>query len=236
MIRASALDEECERELEREEEQEEEEEIQVPKKDPRSEIDWGLDKCLEAMEFNLGDHILNLPKAVKKHLLPVNLSTICWDGHSDWGTSTVLLTTNFFKTLASSSQLSMYLRRVDTFIIAASGNVLLISNREAEELLEWEFEQSYDFSRLMHSSYACREHASLMDQRSHPRLPISEGILSRLQLFNGETQYCTEDRRKAVQSILSSPASRAAALLLPGLRGLDRFVPASHLFEICKEM
>ena len=227
----SLLDEECERELEREEEQEEEEENEVPREVPHQERDWDFAKFLVLSNQRshmqaMGSKAYDLSAAVETFLLPKKLTSISWDGGKDQ--LPVLLTRNFLRTLKSSKQLSRYLRQVDPFVVLQDGEILIISDREADELLEWEFNNKLDTSRL--KSYASKH----KDVWSKLRTKFNN-MLGRIQLFNGETMFGSNARRLEIKKLLPTREARDAAIEMIGIRGLDRFLQGSDLAEICRE-
>ncbi|GIL51274.1 hypothetical protein Vafri_7113, partial [Volvox africanus] len=128
---ATAGDEECERELE-EEEEEEEVERQVPAVKAARESDWNYATGLKASsvaDLDAAAALKPLSDAVVT-LEPKSLSDISWS-------SAVWCTRNFLNTAASSpntAELNQYLRPVGALVLFASGDVLLVSEREADQL------------------------------------------------------------------------------------------------------
>ncbi|GIL75394.1 hypothetical protein Vretifemale_5196 [Volvox reticuliferus] len=129
---AAAGDEECERELEEEEEQEQEVERQVPAVMAAPESDWKYATGLTAnsvTDLDAAAVLTRLSDAVAT-LGPRSLSDISWS-------SAVWCTRNFLMAAASShntAELNQYLRPVGTLVLFASGEVLLVSEREADQL------------------------------------------------------------------------------------------------------
>ena len=124
---------------------------------------------------------------------------------------------------------------VDQFVVLSSGDVLLISDREADELLEWELEKRHESiaTRLNHISYSCNEQLnSLMNVQD---VLMSNNILGRIQLFNGETMFGSKARCLEIKQILSTKNARAAIIAFVGNRGLDLYLPGSELIKICEE-
>jgi hypothetical protein len=50
-----------------------------------------------------------------------------------------------------------------------------------------------------------------------------------LQLFNGDTAYCTEEQKARLQQMMASPRAKLAALKIPVMRGLQFMVSHSDL-------
>ncbi len=130
-------DEECERELELEREVEEEEEMEIPQLKPLLEVDWDLNSVFAtvsptALPAEAGVH--SLASFVNQRLTPKTLSRIQWSGK-------VFGTHNFFQSVqhasgATVTSLNYYLRPIDVIIRFPSGEILLVSDREADELLK----------------------------------------------------------------------------------------------------
>ncbi|GLC35648.1 hypothetical protein PLESTM_000350400 [Pleodorina starrii] len=137
----AADDEECERELEEEEEEEQEVERQVARVSPAAEQDWEYGAVLGAVStaplYAAGALLVRLAEVVPRFLQPSSgLGAIPWSRE-------VLCTTNFLLATppprGSSSALNEYLRPVDAMLLFPSGETVLISEREADQLqaLAW---------------------------------------------------------------------------------------------------
>ncbi|KXZ49831.1 hypothetical protein GPECTOR_19g282 [Gonium pectorale] len=129
----AAEDEECERELEEEEEEEEEQEKQVPRASPRPERDWAFTTALAAASpeaLDPGAGVVSLPHAALQ-LQPCSLGGMAWSPQ-------VYCTANFLYATSgvpAGAALNEYLRPVDALLLYPSGQVLLLSEREADRLL-----------------------------------------------------------------------------------------------------
>ncbi|GLC47557.1 hypothetical protein PLESTB_000000900 [Pleodorina starrii] len=137
----AADDEECERELEEEEEEDQEVERQVARVSPAAEQDWEYGAVLGAVSTArldaAGALLVRLAEVVPRFLQPSSgLGAIPWSRE-------VLCTTNFLLATppprGSSSALNEYLRPVDAMLLFPSGETVLISEREADQLqaLAW---------------------------------------------------------------------------------------------------
>ncbi len=136
---AGGVDEECERELEEEEEEEEEVERQVPRVQPAKEYDWEYGRAVAATcakQLGTAVHLESLPNVMKAavQLTGSEKWTIPWS-------KKVLCTRNFVKavdvrTLQRDACAGEYLRPVDAVLVfPAAGEVVLVSEREADQLL-----------------------------------------------------------------------------------------------------
>jgi hypothetical protein len=179
VVAGAGVNEECERELEQEEEQEEEQEVQVPCVDAAAEQDWhyaAVFAANSAKELSAVTGVCRLPE-VMPLLQPSCVCNIPWS-------SKLFVTTNFFLTTAcltaggvasaagagSSSAtaavvaaaaragpcLSQYLRPVDSMLLFANGDVLLLSEREAEGVLEQLYRDKPSRGRVSSSSSSSR--------------------------------------------------------------------------------
>jgi hypothetical protein len=158
VVACAGVNEECERELEQEEEQEEEQEVQVARVDAAAEQDWSYATVLavhNAKGLSAFTGICSLPDAML--LLQPSYaagSSISWS-------SNVFVTSNFMLTTATAAaavgslggdaqataravaqaaaagqRLSEYLRPVGSMLALQNGDVVLLSEREAEGMLE----------------------------------------------------------------------------------------------------
>ena len=249
-IAASVLDEECERVLEQEAEKEKEVETEAPVCEPRAEEDWDVCNLAGSPLVAPSPRFIPLADAVRRFMRPAELCTIAW-APADAGA--IFVTSNFVKTLKvvgdGDTDLSLYQRRVDAFVSFADGAVLLLSDREADALLQAAWcslprRSATAPPLLMHLCYARSEPppqwltvqafpggATLNMKGAHQ---MSPDVLARLQLFNGEAMFGSAERVAAVAALLPSAASRDAALLLPSLRQLGHLVARSQLEGVCQ--
>jgi hypothetical protein len=136
-----APDEECERELEEEVDEEEEVEVEVPSAKARQEVDWAYAAAFtvaNAAELgrDAGQQLHPLPGLAKQLLQPGSIGDIPWDAG-------VFATENFVYAVeqrpapaGSTNCLNEYMRPVVEVLMLPSGEVVMLSEREAEGLLE----------------------------------------------------------------------------------------------------
>jgi hypothetical protein len=242
LVPASTLDEECERELEQEKEEEEEIVIELTRQTPALEVDWDVSAALASGLAGVKAQqpgLMLLSDAVSKHLKQAKrVSAICWSDK----TANVWITPNFMQTLApmEDDDLSLYLRTVDA-LVPLGNDLIVLSDREADTLLHSEWLTSSHLrktplhSNVLHLSFARCDGGSVMDRRQQCTA-LAEAALGRVQLFNGETKFSEgQSRYAAIKALLPSPDARSAALDLPGLRGLDKYVARSDLEALCEE-
>ena len=219
MVRVSGgMEEECERERELEREREEELQKETTEMQPRSEVDWYVRASLFTLPSQLPDDtgVIHLADFIKYHLQPTTINQINWS-------SCIFGTRNFFSAVLSPSGASVltltdYLRVADTCVCYQNGQVLLVSEREADILIDFCSRpkgiiraegSAKPFSQVLHLSLATlsidRElngsaikgiNGPLMVLKgSGGRLDQSDSILlkpavlTELQLFAGETMY-----------------------------------------------
>jgi hypothetical protein len=181
---------------------------------------------------------MRLADAVANHLRPAELAKIAWS-------SDVWVTANFMRTLAppdgasaddEHDDLSLYQRPVDAMLRLPDGGVLLLSDREAETLLEahWAAGKAAGCPPLLHYSYACNARDASLMAPDDDDAALSDEQAAALQLFNGETTLDGEDRVAAATAMLRSAEARGAALHLPVLRGNAHLLARSHLEACCE--
>lgn len=214
--------------------------------------------------------VIRLADFVSSCLHPPALGHILWA--SSGGAPDVWMTRNFSRTIASAavsgmgrvrskdSALNMYLLPVNALCVLPDGNVLILTDREAEALLEsgsWAAGKGgpsggpYIFGRakLLHLSYAQEESpqaaqslAVVMPQAGLQNFAMSaagDALLppdaaAKLQLFAGRTTLGGPARRAAVAALLPERNDRDVATLLPEMRGYGHLVQRSQLEEICQ--
>ncbi|GLC49187.1 thioredoxin-disulfide reductase [Pleodorina starrii] len=257
---AGAGDEECERELEQEEEEEQEVERQVPRVVAASERDWDYASVLGAgstRELSVGARVVPLADAAVLALQPESLHTIAWS-------TGVLCSHNFLHAIASlppGGPLNEYLRPVGALVLFRSGEVLLVSEREADQLQA----RIWDGARRSGAAASAADAPLLVDlcfarqafvSGSAPvlALPLTaaggggDGIavawsramqqlgptqLASVQLFNGEASYGSEALREALRALVWR--RREDVEVLVGMRGKLALLPRSDLERACED-
>ncbi|GLC35571.1 thioredoxin-disulfide reductase [Pleodorina starrii] len=256
---ASAGDEECERELEEEEEEEQEVERQVPRVVAASERDWDYASVLGAgsiRELAPTAVVLDLYRAAGM-LLPESLRTIGW-------LAKVRCTLNFLVGIVRNPAccpLNEYLRPVGALVLFRSGEVLLVSEREADQLqaLIWNGARSggtatsaADAPLLVDLCFARQAFVSGITPMLALPLTAAGGgrdgsavkwsramqqlgptRLASVQLFNGETSYGSEALREALRALVWR--RREDVEVLVGMRGKLALLPRSDLERACED-
>ena len=243
-------EQECERELEEELHTQREKEVQIPRQDPATPLEWRFCSILSANGPKCIDPaagVVLLTLAVTKYLHP-SLSDI------NWHLCRIFVTRNLMETVISQldntplEDLSDYMRPADAVLVFQSGDCLLLSEWEADEILGllWEAEMS---SSMLSSCKVSMCPVSYLLQAadnswiSPPKLFVpkrsgsdfrpSELTLAALSLLGGGTMFRTPARKAAVMELLRLRAGKGAAPLLPTLRGLPHMIARSDLEDIC---
>lgn len=126
-----SADEECERELEEEEEQEQVQEAGVSIVSPASENDMDCSAALGMYSPCAIENVMELKSAVGL-LQPVALHSVGWSRR-------VFCTANFVNAtsqLPNTARSNDYLRPLENILLFQSGEILLVSEREADAFLE----------------------------------------------------------------------------------------------------
>lgn len=216
----SGIGEECERELENERELQEETEKEVKKSTPCSERDWEYSEVLRARKLS----------DVISTCAAVTLESFIGDSIGDMGFANkefqnIYATENFCRTVESNfvswSELQSFLRNVDTCIVFGCHKVLLVSEREADCLLElfWESCAAGDgeppsatlrrgnisessgklpmfFTFRYLSQSKAGENVALglqSESQNQGANSCTDDTLGRLQVFNGDTNFRESD-------------------------------------------
>ncbi len=257
---SSGMEEECEREVELEKEREEEQETQFAEMKPYSETDWDVGKALTTppsfLPFAAG--VTSLADFVKKHLKIEPISRIRWSGK-------IYGTKNFFTSVLNDSgnapiPCNSYLRVVDTCICYGDGLVLLVSEREADELIDLCSRPNGNvtdtqvvhltFARLAtdrqingHSVQGVNGPLLVLKGSGGPleagSLLLNSSVLTEIQVFPGETTY--GNRKEELKALLrpqreGEPNASAEPEKFVELRGKHRTFKCSDLEKICKQV
>lgn len=181
IVDVSTIDEECEREQEKEQEIEQKIEQEVEAEVPSPEIEWDYSITVSQPNFDCKTKILaasnaiTLPIAIAGSLFPSKkIMKIVWN---DLISPAIYVTQNFLHSIANLSiplpsksssleNINEYLRLVDSVLVFRDGTMLLLSDGEANGIVEEMWNYSYhhhhhdissDAPMLMHL-YAMREH------------------------------------------------------------------------------
>ncbi|KAE9345832.1 hypothetical protein PR003_g7734 [Phytophthora rubi] len=242
---------ECERELQVEEEVQQEREVQVMKCAPASEKTWQYRKILrvQAVEDLSGVvQVLDMTRFIRQWIYPKEMASLDWDNAQVFGTE------NFFATIAARrglDRMNEFLRVIDVVLIFKNGQVLLVSECEADHILEllWGAPTSCSFS-FVNLPFACESvdrvggrtklraaHLALGSDlgRKLPLLPITA-----CQVFNGETMLAKHQQRvvePAFREFLGPLPQREATLSnFVKSRGNSHKWTRSFLHELCCRM
>jgi hypothetical protein len=247
IVAGMGADEECERELQREQEQEEEEEVQVAKAAPAAEVDWQYSAALQAgsvTQLQQVAGIMPLAQLVQQ-LHPAGLGDIPWS-------SDVFVTRNFYATVTGTSGLSEYLRPLGHLLLFSSGEVLLLSDREADGVLKAAWGGSISavskppqlmllthadpHASQLHAGSGLRQAAAAatgqpltvtLGTGKHVSLQLTVQQVVSLLLFNGGAMYSSKEQRQQLVRMVRGRQEEVEALL--ALRGKLPQLPRSHL-------
>eukprot|EP00761_Pharyngomonas_kirbyi_P010924 gb/GECH01010947.1/.p1 GENE.gb/GECH01010947.1/~~gb/GECH01010947.1/.p1 ORF type:complete len:2826 (+),score=484.10 gb/GECH01010947.1/:1-8478(+) len=245
-VTASNTDEECERETQKENEYEEEEEVQILREHPAIETQWEYRKALEISSSSLqcgvfSDHCYHLSDFVNQSMPQVK--------SIQWQKAQIYVTPNFAFPVGSRKDTSQYLRPIDAMLVFLEGDVLLLSEFEAESFLRlgWENTSLYRNCWFVNYCYAqewyCQRSlgppplvisSSLTENQFH----ISDETMAALRLFKGETKFKMSENDSllnGLRSILESYEAKQEALIMPELRHTSNLVRRSDLEQVCEE-
>eukprot|EP00004_Rigifila_ramosa_P012322 TRINITY_DN2661_c0_g1_i9.p1 TRINITY_DN2661_c0_g1~~TRINITY_DN2661_c0_g1_i9.p1 ORF type:complete len:2974 (-),score=547.90 TRINITY_DN2661_c0_g1_i9:92-7951(-) len=247
-----AVQDECERELQREQERELEQERQIPKSSPQTEKDWDWMSVWTAQTAKQlrGAEVVTVGEFSKQFLATLKQNPI-WNR-----IKSVYLTRNFHNTVnfgyyfqARDSDMTQYLRLVDAFLFfPASGDVVLISEREEEKLLQLRAAEPA-FPELPGSG-AILANFSLIKQGedgtdtwpmstafgTHEivRHQLPELLVAAIELFSGETNFPPVRKALLRRQLLLEPADKMVARNMADARGLGSSVEGSPLEDAAR--
>ena len=248
MMNVSNVDSECERELELEVEVVEEMEVQRPVQRPASVIEWHYNAVLSGWSTTQA--------AVEVFPLGIALETQLSTLKSIFKveSSKLYVTRNFMQTIETSGTVRTigddYLRSADAMLLFTTGEVLLISDHEANNIIPLlrSAGTTYVINNVYLSHFAYERCGKLIPasinrkaavivpkiSRGNRRVLVNDIPMLHIELFNGYTMFGPKDRKMELStSILNSREAKAAALTLPALRGWGHLLNRSDLEEVC---
>ncbi|KAK1946350.1 hypothetical protein P3T76_001903 [Phytophthora citrophthora] len=242
---------ECERELQVEEEVQQEREVGMVQCSPAKEKLWAFERILGARsveDLKTMVEVLDMTQFIRQWIFPKELASLAWSGARIYGTE------NFFATIAARKgvdQLNGFARVIDVALVFKNSQVLLVSECEADHILEllWSTKIACSFS-FVNLSFACEslDRFGVDTMIRDGRLALGSGLDRKLPLlstiacrvFNGETTIARH------QNDLVKPAlSEFLRLLTQRETTLSNFVTSrgnshkwtrSFLHELCCRM
>lgn len=200
-VQTATLDQECERELEKEIELEQERQLAVEAQKPREEVAWDYtalyqEDCTSAKDLPSDANVLSLAAFVKTRIkFGVDASDLALSPNL-YGTH------NFFESCTAGGHVNEFLRWVDAVIELPSGDVLLVSEREADSIL----------GLMWDSEVRPFKFVSMQD------FDADSSTRASLRLFRGQT-VCPSDLQEQLKAILRGTASELVARTFVNLRG-----------------
>jgi hypothetical protein len=198
-VMKTGVDEECERELEREVEEEEQEERESSSMTPRSEIDWNYSSIFNTdSTTKLPTKVYLLGTAIRTFMSCKNLGSIGWSNK-------VFCTENCIIpiSIGTNGSLDNFLRIPDCFVRFPTGEILLLSEREANQILQlfWRRKKGpgsdgYHFGHCAFESDSCGvQHLRYSTGQKHASPIISDQDACSVNLFNGVCAYPGSQRQ-----------------------------------------
>eukprot|EP00918_Siedleckia_nematoides_P066606 GHVU01144860.1.p1 GENE.GHVU01144860.1~~GHVU01144860.1.p1 ORF type:complete len:369 (-),score=44.99 GHVU01144860.1:378-1454(-) len=245
----SGQTEECEREMCVEEEEEEEAEREIMQPEPISESVWDYSAVLGAMTVtDIRNKIPVKPfweslsdwAARSSHGTLKNINRVNWK-LGQRSSAGIYCTQSFLTTVKTSSSLS--LRLADALLIMPDQSVLLLTDREADGVLQALWQKKDGSRKPAFVSLSRMEDVGgdgsvpltvgqlpLRDAGSHH---YNVGLSTRLRLWNGHTKYGDDAKRVLERDVLPSRISRDAARQLVDVRGANMYMARSDLEAVC---
>jgi hypothetical protein len=255
-------DEQCEREVQEQEQAEEEVQQELAKQIPIDEPRWEYEKILNARSAaEVADFtsIETLAAAVESRMVPAELALVNWSACENiYGTASFFNTVRFGDGCSS----NMFLRHVDPIVVFPDESLLLVSDREADAILNviWQLELSAteqnpkrvrltDTPQEVKFVNFCRLRDALQQEPelNSCRLSIGSnniGLTSRrnlvaLQLFNGETSFKAKENpilKSALEFLLQDKIARKVVQELLTARGTTHNWKFSDLETVCESL
>ncbi|KAG2831213.1 hypothetical protein PC111_g7082 [Phytophthora cactorum] len=245
---------ECERELQVEEEVQQERELEVMKCSPTREKRWAYDRILHAQ--SVGDltgvvQVLEITRFIRQSVSPKQMVDL------DWTSTRIYGTINFFATIQTRNGvrcLNEFLRVIDVVLVFKNGDMLLVSECEADHILELLWSARGDSTACSFSfvnlAFACesldRGDGSTKFHETHLALGSSLDqdlpLLSMIacHVYNGETMLAKHQENAvetACRALLGPLVQREATLSnFVKSRGNSHKWTRSFLHELCCRM
>ena len=256
----SNMEEDLERELEKEIEMEEEIQIEIPKEVPRNEVDWNVSellRCSSAEHLKRYVPLLTIETFVNNYIRfkgsTLNVySSPCIEWPSIYGTENFFLACEISivdriraaRNTGSSVSYNEYLRMIDHFLILSNGDLVLISEREADKVLKLTWNNGMGNFAMMSLTYARRRLENGRVKFQTPFLKEGETVtavrefelkddtLAALALFQGLVMFSNFEK-SSLEKILASDWAKEFAPSFCAMRGLGFSFSRSDLEILC---
>ncbi|EEY58354.1 uncharacterized protein PITG_01010 [Phytophthora infestans T30-4] len=244
----TAHTDECERELHVEEEEEHEQEREVAVSRPRKEKTWNYSSILGARSienlYGIVD-VMSMDSFIRQWLTPTNLADLAWTRSKLFGTE------NFFTTIVARKgmdHLNEFLRLIDVMLIFENGQVLLVSECEADHILGLLWANNCNCSfRLVNFAFVCEAIDRIgaqaqfrdvaMARGSHLDADVPHLSIAACHVFNGETMPTSRQQAAlelAFSDFLELVVQREATMAnFVTSRGNGHKWPRSFLHDLC---
>ena len=248
-VTSTGVEAECERELENERELEKEREQQLPKQAPVFPTPWPFAELLTAaspMVLPAAAGVLGLERAICDHF-DRSLNAIPWKDCRIFVTQAFACTV--IDSLGAAIDQSQFMRPVDAIVVFPGGEVLLLSEWEADNVLQllWDSASIGNRPFMVNLAYLrdaadkqlppaqiCLRVPSAPKAQTKAQAKVDDITVAGLQLLAGETMFATEARKQSVKTLAATTVgAKQAALLLVELRGLQHMISRSDLEAIC---
>ena len=256
----SNMEEELERELEKEIEIEEEIQIEIPKEVPRNEVDWNVSellRCSSAEHLKRYASLLTIEAFVNNYIRfkgsTLNVySSPCIEWPSIYGTENFFLACEISflnriraaRNIGSSVSYNEYLRMIDHFLVFLNGDLVLISEREADNVLKLTWNNEMGNFAMMSLTYARRRLENGRVKFQTPflkegetvtavrKFEVKDDTLAALALFQGLVMFSNFEK-SSLEKILASDWAKEFAPSFCAMRGLGFSYSRSDLEILC---
>ncbi|KXS16815.1 hypothetical protein M427DRAFT_285457 [Gonapodya prolifera JEL478] len=178
---------ECERELEMEEEEELEKEQEIPRQHAVVEKRWQYSTALTATSISdLATQCMSIKAAATSFIAQHHIAVLRWPHR-------LYCTVDFLRTVANNAPLD-FLRVADVAILFNNGDVLMLSDKEADAILALVLSHRPNRPeqwRLVNVSHARTCHSDLPDD-----------LAAAVEVLNGETVFLDDKRKAAVKALV----------------------------------
>jgi len=145
-------------------------------------------------------------------------------------------TRNFIETLDDHQTGPNYLRQIDCFLLFPDGSILVVSDREADQIIQLMWNMIPHPQLPLFISLSLGFNFVLPSgTKAHPgfKHPNTQFNLVSLELFNGKTAFPQPEQKKLLRAVLNNNAGCVFAREIVLSRGYQAMFPCSHLENEC---
>lgn len=232
IVATSGYHEECERELQEEEEEEKEIEVAFAPQLPINETDWiSCQVFSKASVASIKEtECFRLDEACRCAHLPKS-TEVAWEKTKIFCTNNYLMSLKRSYSDPAACALPDYMRPVDGLLVFPSGEVLLLSEREADQILPLPWDSDQKGAIFVNATDLQRAKVTQNFVSLAPHIQLQLVTVVGVKLFAGGTTFTPKEKEVLTEFLGTVPAAESARELIR-YRGFQHLILMSDFDDV----